>query len=449
MKVYCPKKDKTLFNKFKVFWCQGIEVYKKIFAEVYGCSANQSDYEIALGLIKKNGFKIVDNANNSDLNIIFTCIVKTPTSDRMIHRIRELTNLNKPLIVAGCMPKTEKRIVEIISSKASMIGPNSIHIIDKIIKKVLSGERIVSTNDLKTPKLCLPRIRKNPIIEICEISTGCLNTCSFCEVKLAKGNLKSYPLDTIIKEIKDSLKQGCKEIWLTSQDCGCWGMDKKSNLVRLIDAICKINENFLIRIGMMNPSHVKKIIDDLLKCYKSEKVFKFIHLPVQSGSDKILKGMNRNYSVKDFEYIVNKFIHHFSMSTLSTDVIVGFPGETVKDFQKTIDLIKRIEPDIVNISKFGARPGTKAEKMKQLSRKIINERCKKLAENVRKIQLKKNKKWIDFEGEVLIDEVNDKKIVGRNFAYKSVILNKGKFGDFKKVKIKSVSSTSLFGEIIN
>jgi MiaB-like tRNA modifying enzyme len=330
-----------------------------------------------------------------------------------------------------------------------MIGPNSIHIISKIIKGGLNGEKIVSNNDLKNPKLCLPRIRKNPIVEICEISSGCLNSCSFCEVKLAKGNLRSYPLSDIIKEIKGSLKQGCKEIWLTSQDCGCWGMDKKSNLVKLVDEICKINGKFLVRIGMMNPSHVKKIIDDLLECYKSEKVFKFIHLPIQSGSNKILKNMNRNYSVKDFENIVKEFIHQFPMLNLSTDIIVGFPGETVKDFQKTIDLIKRIEPDIVNISKFGARPGTKAEKMKQISRKIINERCKELTETIKTIQLEKNKKWIGFEGELLIDEVNDKKIVGRNFAYKPVILNKGKLGDFKRVKIKSVSSTSLFGKIVN
>jgi MiaB-like tRNA modifying enzyme len=422
---------------------------EKIFVEVYGCSANQSDYEMGLGIIKKNGFKIVDNSNSSDLNIIFTCIVKTPTSDRMIHRIKELTKLNKPLIVAGCMPKTEKKNIEAISPRASMVGPNSIHIIDKIIKKALSGKKIVSTDDLKTPKLCLPRIRKNPIIEICEISNGCLNACSFCEVKLAKGNLKSYPLNAIIKEIKDSLKQGCKEIWLTSQDCGCWGMDNKSNLINLVDEICKINGKFLIRIGMMNPSHVKKIIGDLLKCYKSEKIFKFIHLPVQSGSDKILKSMNRNYSVKDFENIVKKIIHRFPMLTLSTDIIVGFPRETEKDFQKTINLIKKIEPDIVNISKFGARPGTKAEKMKQLSRKIINRRCKKLTELIRTIQLEKNEKWVGSAGEVLIDEVGNKKIVGRNFAYKPVILKKGKLGEFKIVKIKSSSSTSLFGEIIN
>jgi len=424
-------------------------VYKKIFAEVYGCSANQSDYEIALGLIKKNGFEIVDNANKSDLNIIFTCIVKTPTSDRMIHRIRELTKLNKPLIIAGCMPKTEKRVIEEISPKASMIGPNSIHTIDKIIKQTLNGEKIISTNDLKTPKLCLPRIRKNSIIEICEISSGCLNACSFCEVKLAKGNLKSYPSNTIIKEVKGSLKQGCKEIWLTSQDCGCWGVDKKSNLVRLVNDICKINGKFLVRIGMMNPYHVKKIIDNILECYESEKIFKFIHLPVQSGSDKILKSMNRTYSVKDFENIIQKFMNEFPMLTISTDIIVGFPGETEKDFQKTIDLMKRIKPDIVNISKFGARPGTKAEKMKQLPREIINERCKKFTELIRTIQLEKNKKWVGVEGEVLIDEINDKKIVGRNFAYKPIILNKGKLGDFKRIKIKSASSTSLFGEILD
>jgi MiaB-like tRNA modifying enzyme len=418
----------------------------KIFAEVYGCSANISDFEIALGLLTKNDYKIVNDVDDSDLNIIFTCVVKTPTANRMIHRIKELTRLKKPLIVAGCMPKTEIRIIEKINSNASLVGPNSLEAIPDAVKYTLSDNKIIFTKDSKKPKLCLPKIRKNKIVEICEIASGCLSSCSYCEVRFARGKLFSYSKDSIVKEIKNSLNQDCKEIWLTSQDCGCYGKDINSSLPELVQTICKIRKKFFIRIGMMNPTHVKYILDDLIDSYRSEKIFKFLHIPVQSGSNAILNRMNRLYKIKDFKKIVKKFKKEFPLLTLSTDVIIGFPGESKKDFQKTVNLIKEVKPDIVNISKFGSRPGTEAEEMVQLPRKAINDRTKKLVKLVEKIKLNNNKKWLNWQGEVLIDELGNKRgSIGRNFAYKPV-LTKGDLGIFKKVKIKSVQPTYLIGD---
>lgn len=418
----------------------------KIYAEVYGCSANISDSEIALGLLKKAGYKIIDNTNNSDLNIIFTCIVKTPTANRMIYRIKELTHLKKPLIVAGCMPKTEKDIIERINNRASLIGPNYLEEILNVVKSTLLNNKIVFTGNLRKPKLCIPRLRKNRIIEICEIASGCLSNCSYCEVKLARESLFSYPKKLILKEIINSLNEGCKEIWLTSQDCGCYGRDINSSLPELLQAISKLKGKFLIRIGMMNPVNVKYILNELIESYTSERIFKFLHLPVQSGSDKILKRMNRDYKIIEFKNIVKKFKKDFSSLTLSTDVIVGFPGESDSDFQKTVNLIKKIEPDIVNISKFSARPRTKAAEMEQLPREIIDYRTKKLAEVVGNIELNDNKKWVGWKGEILIDEAEKKdSSVGRNFAYKPVV-TKGKIGIFKEVKIKSAMPTYLIAE---
>jgi len=410
--------------------------------ETYGCSANQADGEMMLGLLNKNGFEIVESFKESDINIINTCIVKTPTENRMIYRIKKLYSTGKPLVVAGCMPKTRRDLIEKIAPKSSLIGPDSISLIYDVVQRTLSKERMIFTKDLRIPKLCLPRLRKNPIIDICEISTGCLGNCSFCEVKLAKGRLSSYPIEKIIKEINGSLKEGCKEVWITSQDCSCWGKDCKSSLPELLNKICKIKGKFFIRVGMMNPKHVKSILNELIDSYNSEKIYKFLHLPVQSGSDRILKKMNRGYNVNDFKKIVENFRKEFPLLTLSTDIIVGFPSENEKDFQSTLKLIKEIKPDIVNISKFGGRPGTEAVKIKQLSYKIVNRRSKKLMEIVRKIQLEKNKKWIGWKGEVLVDEVKNK-IKGRNFAYKPVVLKKGKLGEFKTVEINSVTSNSL------
>ncbi len=416
----------------------------KVYIESYGCSANQADGEMISGLLKKNGFDIINSPESSDINIINTCVVKSPTENRMIYRIKKLASLKTPLVITGCMPKTGKKTIEKIAPNASLLGPDSIEKIVDAVNAKIAGERKIFLENLRRPKVCLPRVRKNPVIEICEISTGCLGRCSFCEVKFAKDKLFSYPSEMILKEIKNSLKGGCKEIWITSQDCGCWGRDRKSTLPELLNKICEIEEKFLVRVGMMNPTHVKDIVDGIINSYKSEKIFKFLHLPVQSGSDKILKKINRDYSVDDFREIIRKFRTEFPLLTLSTDIIVGFPGETEEDFQKTIDLMKEIEPDIVNISKFSPRPRTKAAKMKQLSVKLIKKRSKELMEIVKKIQLEKNKKWVGWKGEVLVDEAKVKDFIGRNFTYKPVVLKEGKLKEFKTVEIDSVSHTSLF-----
>lgn len=423
----------------------------KIFAEAYGCSSNFADYEIALGLLKEAGFEFVKDSKKSDLNIIFTCTVKVPTAQRMIHRITELTKTKKPLIVAGCMPKTERRIIEKINPNASMLGPDSIEKIVDVVKTALKKRKIIFTEDLRKPKLCLPRVRRNPVIGIIPISIGCLNNCSYCSVKFARGILFSYPIQDITKEVRQAVKAGCKEFYLTSQDNGCYGFDIGTTLHELISEVCKMEGKFFVRVGMMNPLHTKQFLGKLIESYKNEKIFKFLHIPVQSGSNRILELMNRGYKVEDFLDIAEKFRKEFSKLTLATDIIVGFPSETEEDFNKTMKLIEKIKPDIINISKFGARLGTMAAKMKQLPTQIVNRRSKELFELERKIALEKNKKWIDCEGEILIDEIGriNHTWIGRNFAYKPVVVSSKEklLGKFVNVKIIGAKSNYLLGEI--
>jgi len=176
------------------------------------------------------------------------------------------------------------------------------------------------------------------------------------------------------------VKDGCTDIWLTSQDNGCYGLDIGSSLPELLNTVSKIQGKFTVRVGMMNPTHTKQIVDELIEAYRNEKIRKFLHLPVQSGSNRVLKAMKRGYVVEDFVEIVEKFRQAFPNLTLSTDIIVGFPSETGEDFQATMELMKKIQPQKVNISKFGSRPKTEAAKMKQLPIEKINERSRKLHE---------------------------------------------------------------------
>jgi MiaB-like tRNA modifying enzyme len=419
----------------------------KIYSEVYGCSANVADYEIALGLLKKAGFELVNNKEESNLNIIFTCTVKQPSTNRMIHKIRELTKLNKPLIVAGCMPKTDYKIIEKINPKASMLGPDSIEKIVNVACATIEGKKIVFLKNLRKPKLCLPRVRKNSVIGIVPISTGCLSNCSYCSVKFARGKLFSYPVKMIVEEANQAINNGCRELYITSQDNGCYGKDINSSLPELLNKICEVEGKFFIRVGMVNPLHIKQILNELIDVYRNEKIFKFLHLPVESGSDNILELMNRGYKVKDFISIVEKFRKKFPLLTLSTDVIVGFPEETERDFNKTLELIEKTKPDIVNISKFGSRPRTEAAKMRQLDRKIINKRSIILTKLVKKTCFENNKKWLGWEGDCLVDEkgIKENTWIGRNFAYKPIVIRSKKnlLGKFISVKITNATFHTL------
>jgi len=419
---------------------------KKVFSEQYGCSSSLSDYEIMLGLLKKNGFKIVNNPKDSDLNIIVTCSVKVPTTQRMIYRIKELTDLKKHLIVAGCMTKTERQVIEKINPRASLISPDCIEKIIEVADYVMKGKKIVAVDDLNKPKLNLPRCRKNSVIGVVQIARGCVSNCAFC-IEPYKGKLFSYPIKNIVDDVKLSLEEGCKEIWLTSLDCGCYGFDNSTNLPELLNSVSNIPGKFFVRVGMSNPLHVKKILNELIESYKNEKMFKFLHLPIQSFSDNVLKLMKRNYDTETVKEIIEKFYREIPQLTFSTDIIVGFPDEDENDFEMSYKFIEKYKPDIVNISKFGAH---KSLKLKQLPENIVEKRSKKLFELVKRISLEKNQKWIGCEGEIIVDERGrDNKLVGRNFAYKPVVIENKRniFGKFVKVKIIEAKTNYLVGKI--
>lgn len=423
-----------------------------VYLTVYGCSSNVADYEIASGLLKQAGFKIVDNPKKSDVNIIFTCVVKFPTVNKMISKIKKLTETNRYLIVAGCMTKTDRKTIEKINPNASMIGPDSIEKIVDVVNFMIQNKKVIFLGDLRKPKVCLPKLRKNQAINIIPISIGCLGNCSYCSVKFARGKLFSYPTDLIVKEAKQAIQDGCKELWITSEDNGCYGVDIETSLASILSELVEINGKFFIRVGMMNPSHINSILDRLIDVYSNEKIFKFLHLPIQSFSPKVLEAMKRGYQPQTAIDIVDRFYKQFINLTFSTDIIVGFPGETDSDFEETLKFIEKIKPDIVNISKFGAHPFTEAAKLKQLMPSTIRKRSKELFELSRKISLEKNQRWLDWKGEILIDEkgIKNGTWVGRNFAYKPIIIHgKNKLlGKFMNVKVIDAKSNYLIGKLV-
>ena len=418
----------------------------KIFVEAYGCSASFADSEMISGLIVNGGHTLAKDSSESDLNIVVTCSVKDSTANKMMHRIRSLKS--KPLVVAGCLPKAEKSTVERITEKASLLGPNSLGKTLQVIDSTLRGIRQIALEDSDLSKVGLPKVRLNPVVGIVEIASGCMSECTFCQTKLAKGDLTSYRIGDIVRQVEAEISEGCKEIWLTSTDNGCYGFDIDTDLPTLVKAVSKIPQDFMIRVGMMNPMYMPRIKEELIKSYDSDKVYKFLHIPVQSGSDKVLNDMKRGHTVKTVREVIKKAKERFTDFTISTDVIVGFPSETKKDFEKTVELINEIRPDMVNLSKYSARPGTEAAEWDQIDTVEVKSRSKVIFDLINKISLENNQKWIGWKGKVLFDEETNEGIKGRNFAYKPVVVKEEiKIGQTCIVEIVDATTRSILGKI--
>lgn len=422
----------------------------RVFAEAFGCSSNFADYEMASGLLAQQGFEFVSEPRDAEIIVIFTCVVKTPTENRMIARIREHDGLGKPIVVAGCMPKTERRLVERIAPHASLLGPDAISNVAEVVQDTLRGNKVTCLQDTRVAKTCLPRLRLNSLVHIAPIASGCVGDCSYCIVKLARGRIFSYPLDSILEDASLAISSGVNEIWVTAQDTAAYDSDG-ARLPYLLDRLSALKGRFYIRVGMMTPNVAEPILNDLIKAFQDEKVFKFLHLPVQSGNDEILEHMNRHYTVEDFENLVSRLREGIPGLSLSTDIICGFPGETADQFQDSVELVEDIKPDVLNISRFGSRPGTEAEKMPdKVSASEIKRRSTLLAEHWRSISWEGNQKWMGWKGRALVDEKGTPgSWIARNYAYKPVVLREKLLpGSFVQVQICGTRPHYLLGKTV-
>jgi MiaB-like tRNA modifying enzyme len=223
-----------------------------------------------------------------------------------------------------------------------------------------------------------------------KIAQGCQGSCSYCIVKLIKGPIKSRSVEAIKKDVEHRIQQGAKQIFLTAQDGGAYGLDSGCRLPELIEVLSELKYNFRLRIGMMNVSSIQDIVEDLLRAFKHPKVYKFLHLPVQSGSDRVLGRMERGYTVSDFKCIVARFRSANRDITVSTDFIVGFPTETAEDFQATIQLLREIRPLKVNITRFSKREGTPACILEPVIGRVAKERSRVLTAEHHRIAHEQN-----------------------------------------------------------
>ncbi|MEM2262950.1 MAG: tRNA (N(6)-L-threonylcarbamoyladenosine(37)-C(2))-methylthiotransferase [Candidatus Bathyarchaeia archaeon] len=427
----------------------------RVFLKSFGCSTNLADGEVMAGCLARAGYVLVDSLAGADVVVYNTCAVKGPTENRMIDLLKRVPK-SKKLIVVGCLPLINFERLQREASFDGVAGPALGKRIVDIVEAVLKGDKVVALEGAERakPDMHLPRVRLNPVIGIIPISYGCLGSCAYCCVVFARGRLRSYSVSEIVERVKMDLAEGVREFWLTSQDTACYGLDLGTSLPELVEAVCRVEGNFKVRIGMMTPNMALKILDRLVKAYENDKVFKFLHLPVQSGDDKILQRMRRFYTADDFRHIIEVFRSVFPKMTIATDVICGFPGETREAFERTVQLIRDIKPDVVNVSKFFARPRTIAAQMRDIVPfSEIKARSAFMSRLALDMALERNREWVGWEGEILVDESGtvSGSWIGRNFAYKPIVIKRdgGMLGNFVRVKAVEAFPTHLEGEIID
>ena len=424
----------------------------RVFIRSFGCSTNLADGEVLAGCLARAGYELVDSDSSADIVVYNTCAVKGPTENRIVEALKRIPK-SKKLIVAGCLPTIDlERLVREVRFDG-IAGPAAGERIVGVVDHVSRGEHVGVLDPVEhsLPELTLPRVRSSSVVSIVPISYGCLGSCAYCCVVIARGHLKSYDIGDIVRRVRDDLKLGFQEFWLTSQDVGCYGRDKGTNLAELLGALCAVHCDFKVRVGMMTPNKVVDMLEDLLKAFDDEHVFKFVHLPVQSGDDDVLKAMRRFYSVEEFRKVVDAFRRRFPTLTLATDVICGFPGENDAAFNKTLQLIEQVKPDIVNVSKFFARPKTPAAEMRAhfLPLAEIKKRSTAAAALAKKIAFENNQQWVGWKGCILVDEKG--KVpgswVGRNLAYKPVTIKAAEniMGKNLSVNVKKAFPTYLEG----
>ena len=427
----------------------------RVLVRSFGCSTNQADGAVLAGCLTEAGHELVRSVSSADLVVYNTCGVKGPTEDRMIEICRRVPE-GKKLIVAGCLPliNLERLLAEVKFD--GVAGPAAGETIVKLVSGVHSGRKVMSLDGCSSsiPTLALPRVQQSSVVSIVPIGYGCLGSCAYCCVVFARGRLRSYAVQEIVERVVEDVGRGFREFWLTSQDTACYGRDVGTSLVELLQSLCRVDGDFRVRVGMMTPNMAMDILDELVDVFLDKKIFKFLHLPVQSGDDQILGWMRRFYSVNDFKEVVGAFRARFPELTVATDVICGFPGEDEEDFERTLRLIEEAKPDIVNVSKFFARPRTAAAEMRRdfVFPFDIKRRSGMAAALARRIAREKNMQWVGWRGDVLVDEIGKAmgSWVGRNLAYKPVTVKSADnlLGKTLNVRVTDAFPTYLAGEIV-
>jgi MiaB/RimO family radical SAM methylthiotransferase len=362
----------------------------------------------------------------------------------MWRRIEEINAGGREVVVAGCLGAVAKEEIIQKYPGVKVIDTMGIPSLLDSIEQLFGSKPNISQE--------IPQVQYLDRIDtIVPISTGCAGSCSYCITKIARGGIHSYQLKKIIGAVRNGTASGRTEILLTSQDTAAFGLDgEDGDLGSLLRTITDdVMGDYRIRVGMMNPIHAGRRLDHILEGYRSEKVFKFFHIPIQSGSDRILKNMERGYSVKDFQGMAERIRDMFQYATISTDLIVGFPGEGRKDHDMNMEVLKWLKPDILNITRFSRRPGTKAYRMEgQIVGGEMKNRSRELTIQHSKMQTAILESRLGHHPSCLVTEIGKEgTVMARDINYTPIVIEGGRelLGSFIDIDTTGTGPSYLKG----
>ena len=423
----------------------------KVFIESYGCTFNQADGQIMAGNLQENDIELVDSIDEADVVIVNTCYVKLPTEDKMTYRIQRLQedHPDKKIIVGGCMVEIDPIKLDKIGPNVSWIGPHQLNKSADVVRATYCGEVLRETGFSKESKVCVPKVMDDSLIHILQICEGCLGACTFCCTRFARGPLNSYPIKDIVAEAQKAIENGACEIQLTAQDTGAFGRDTGEKLSDLIKEVANLKGDFRVRVGMMHAKNILNDVDEIIDAMKHPKVYDFIHLPVQSGSDKVLSDMRRGHSISQYKEIVSKFRQEIPDITLAVDIIVGYPTESDDDFNQTVELLREIKPNLIHLSKYQHRVGAISSSLTEIPHEIMKKRSKFLSNIKEEITEEENKELVDSIQNVLVIEKGSKGgYIAKTNSYIPVIVDDAELGTFVDVKITKATATYLISELL-
>jgi len=434
---------------------------KKIFIKTFGCQMNEYDSNRIYDSVKRLGFIKSEDQGNADCYLLNTCHIRDKAKEKVYHEIGRVKKLyrgrKKPImIVAGCVAQAENQ--EMLNREPYIdiiLGPQSYHKINDLLKNFINKDKIEETEFdtiLKFNYFDKIENKNSNVSSYLTIQEGCDKFCSFCVVPYTRGPEYSRPFNKILTEAESLISNGAKEIILLGQNVNAYSYKDKFKEYRISNLINKLASYSELKRIRYTTSHPRDMTDDLIECYSTnKKLMPFLHLPIQSGSNKMLKLMNRKYTVEQYIKIYEKIKKINSSIEFSSDFIVAYPGETDDDFNETLNLVKKIK--FINSFSFifSPRPGTKAANLDQINKETAKERLLKIQEHLFKSQLNMNESFINKSIDVLVEnKINgQKKLFGRNKYMNSVIFDgeENYIGKNINIKIKEVNQNSLFGKI--
>jgi tRNA-2-methylthio-N6-dimethylallyladenosine synthase len=423
---------------------------------------NEYDSNRILDILKPMGYSSTDNPSEADCYVLNTCHIREKATDKVYHDIgrlkKEFKNKKKPmLLVTGCVAQAENQ--EMLNREKyidGVIGPQSYHQIPNIIKKIENDKSKINSTEFevveKFDSLNLVKNSNSKISSFLTIQEGCDKFCHFCVVPYTRGPEYSRSFNEIITEAKQLVGNGAREITLLGQNVNAYEYKSQSKTHRLSDLIFKLNEFKELKRIRYTTSHPKDVTKDLIEAHRDcTKLMPILHLPVQSGSSKVLQAMNRKHNIEEYSEIICKLKTAKPNIKFSSDFIIGYPGETENDFQQTLQLIEKTK--FINSYSFiySNRPGTPASELVNVEKEVAKKRLIKLQEVLERINMQSKKNFLNKSTEVLFENKmkNQHKYFGRDQFLNSVVVESKKnlTGKLLNVKINNFNHNSLFGEL--